>query len=158
MTHISFAVTAQLISAFVFTKRIVQSFFYLNPKFQASSHLLWLYSPVCVGPGWKPRRPVFSQRGSNHLPAQQRLRSAGASILSLSCALNTGTMYLIRILGGARWLSGRALDFGARGGEFETHLCHVVSLSKTLYSPKVLVIPGKQWLRPDMTEKLLTGM
>ena len=32
--------------------------------FQASSHLQWLYSPVCVGPGWKPRRPVFSQRGS----------------------------------------------------------------------------------------------
>ena len=21
-------------------------------------------SPVCVGPGWKPRSPVFSQRGS----------------------------------------------------------------------------------------------
>ena len=39
----------------------------LLPKseIQASSHLLWLYSPVCVGPGRKPRRPVFSQRGSN---------------------------------------------------------------------------------------------
>ena len=36
----------------------------LNPKFQASSHLVWLYSLVCVGPGRKPRRPVFSQRGS----------------------------------------------------------------------------------------------
>ena len=34
----------------------------LSPKFQASSYLLWLYSPVCVGPGRKPRRPVFSQR------------------------------------------------------------------------------------------------
>ena len=52
------------LSAFVFAIRIVQSLFYLNPKFQASSHLLWLYSPVCVGPGRKPRRPVFSQRGS----------------------------------------------------------------------------------------------
>ena len=29
------------------------------------SHLLRLYSPVCVGPSRKPRRPVFSQRGSN---------------------------------------------------------------------------------------------
>ena len=29
-----------------------------------SSHLLLLYSPVCVGPGRKPLRPVFSQRGS----------------------------------------------------------------------------------------------
>ena len=25
----------------------------LNPKFQASSYLLWLYSLVCVGPGRK---------------------------------------------------------------------------------------------------------
>ena len=58
------SVTAKLISAFVFTTWIIQFLFYLNPKFQASSHLLWLYSPVCVGPGRKPRRPVFSQRGS----------------------------------------------------------------------------------------------
>ena len=35
----------------------------LNLKFQASSHLLWLYNPV--GPGQKPRRPFFSQFGSN---------------------------------------------------------------------------------------------
>ena len=40
---------------------------------------------------------------------------------------------------------------------FETYLSRVVSLSKTLYSPKVLVIPRKGWLCPDMTEKLLTG-
>ena len=46
-----------------FTTWIVQSLYFLNLKFQASSHLLWPHSPVCVGPGWKPRRPVFSQRG-----------------------------------------------------------------------------------------------
>ena len=63
-TQISFAVTAKLISAFVFATRIVQSLYYINPKFQASSHVLWLYSLVCVGPGRKPRRPVFSERGS----------------------------------------------------------------------------------------------
>ena len=40
---------------------------------------------------------------------------------------------------------------------FETYLPCVVSLSKTLYSPKVLVIPRYGWLRSDMTEKLLTG-
>ena len=28
------------------------------------SHLLKMYSPVCVGPGRKPRRQVFSRRGS----------------------------------------------------------------------------------------------
>ena len=27
---------------------------FLNPKFQASSYLLWLYSSVCVGPVRKP--------------------------------------------------------------------------------------------------------
>ena len=40
---------------------------------------------------------------------------------------------------GARWLSGRVSDSGARGPGFETYLRRVVSLSKTLYSPKVLV-------------------
>ena len=45
-TQISFAVTAKLISAFVFATRIVQSLYFLNSKFQASSHLLWLYSLV----------------------------------------------------------------------------------------------------------------
>ena len=48
----------------MFPTRIVQSFYFLNLKSHASSHLLWLYSLVCLGPGWKPQRPVFSQRGS----------------------------------------------------------------------------------------------
>ena len=64
-TQISFAVTAKLISAFVLATRILQFLYFLNPKFQASSHPLWLYSLVCVGPGWKPQRPGFSQRGSH---------------------------------------------------------------------------------------------
>ena len=59
--------------------------------------------------------------------------------------------------GESDWLSGRASDSGAKGLGFETYLFRVLSLSKTLYSPKVLVIPRKQWLHPDMTEKLLTG-
>ena len=67
LTQISFPVTAKLISAsklistFVFATRIVRSLFYLNPQFQASSHLVWLYSLVCVGPGPLPRRLVFSE-------------------------------------------------------------------------------------------------
>ena len=44
---------------------------------------------------------------------------------------------------GARWLSGSVSDSGARGPGFETYLRRVVSLSKILYSPKVLVnYPG----------------
>ena len=47
------------------------------------------------------------------------------------------------LAGGARWLSGRVSDSGARGRGFETYRRSVVSLSKTLYSPKVLVnYPG----------------
>ena len=72
--QISFAVTAKLISAFVFASRIVQFLFYLNPKFQASSSFLCLYRSFCVRPGRKPRRPVFSRRGSLHgdnIPMQQ---------------------------------------------------------------------------------------
>ena len=61
---ISFAVTAKLISAFVSATWIVQYLYFLNKKFQVSSHLLWLHSPVYVGPGRKPRRQVFSRRGS----------------------------------------------------------------------------------------------
>ena len=60
-TQISFVVTAKLINAFVFATRIVQSFYFLNPNVQASSNLLWLYSPVCVGPGRRPRRLVSSR-------------------------------------------------------------------------------------------------
>ena len=45
---------AKLISAFVFATRIVQFLFYLNPKFQASSSFLCLYSLICVGPVRKP--------------------------------------------------------------------------------------------------------
>ena len=62
--QISFTVTAKLISAFVFATRIVLFLFFLNPKVQGSSHPLWLYRPVCVRPGRKPQRPVFSHRGS----------------------------------------------------------------------------------------------
>ena len=45
-----------------------------------------------------------------------------------------------------------------RGPGFGPHRRHrVVSLSKTHQLPTVLGKPRKRWLRPDMTEKLLTG-
>ena len=66
-SKISCAVSAHLISALVFATRIVQVLLFLNQKFQASSHLLWLYSPLCVRCGRKPRIRVFSHRGSFHI-------------------------------------------------------------------------------------------
>ena len=61
-TQISFAVTAKLISAFVFATGIEQSLYFLNTKFQGSSHLRWLYSQVFVRPGLKPEDRFFSER------------------------------------------------------------------------------------------------
>ena len=52
-------------------------------------------------------------------------------------------LLLLCLKRGGRWLSGRVSDSGARGLGFETYRRRVVSLSKTLYSPKVLVnYPG----------------
>ena len=57
--------------------------------------------------------------------------------------IQTHTRTNIRTHRGARWLSGRVPDSGARGPGFETYRRRVMSLSKTLYSPKVLVnYPG----------------
>ena len=56
------------------------------------------------------------------------------------------------------WPSVRASDSRARGQGFDTYLRRVVSLSKDTFTPrKKLVIPSKQWLRPNMTEKLFTA-
>ena len=62
--QVSFAVTAKLISAFVFATRIVHFLFFIKPKFHASSFFLKLYMPVCVRPGRNSRRLVFSRRCS----------------------------------------------------------------------------------------------
>ena len=55
------------------------------------------------------------------------------------CYLPISSSIFLYFLRGARWLSGRVSDSGARGPGFETYRRRVVSLSKTLYSPKVLV-------------------
>ena len=63
-------VTAKLISTFVFATQIVHSLFFLNAKFQASNHSLWLCSPVCVGPVLRPERSssyVVAQMYKKHL-------------------------------------------------------------------------------------------
>ena len=48
-TQISRAVTVQLIRAFVFATTIIHSLYFLNSKFQASIHLLWLLVLELVG-------------------------------------------------------------------------------------------------------------
>ena len=43
------------------------------------------------------------------------------------------------------------------GGSILTQVVVLLLEQDTFTSQKVLVIPRKRWLRPDMTEKLLTG-
>ena len=87
-TQISCAVTTQLLSPFVFAIQIVQFLHFLNLKFQAPSHLLRLYSPICVGLDWKPQRQVFSPRGSFTLKALWLLETLfDAAKHSLPCDL-----------------------------------------------------------------------
>ena len=52
--EIKVAVTAYLTNAFVFATRMVQFLYFLNTKFPASSYLLCLHRPICVGPVRKP--------------------------------------------------------------------------------------------------------
>ena len=78
-TQISFAVIAKLISAFVFATWIVQSLYFLKSEILSLRHLLWVYSPVYVRPGWKPK-DKFS-----HDTAQVRLgRCHGADLRECS--------------------------------------------------------------------------
>ena len=66
-------------------------------------------------------------------------------------------LFSLKLARGAQWPSGRVSDPGARGRGFDTYLRRIVSLRKGTFTPrKVLIIPRKRWLRPDMTEKLLT--
>ena len=54
MGQISCAVTADC--AYVFTTPTVRFFLYLFPKFQTSSHLLWMHKPVSLSPGRKRKK------------------------------------------------------------------------------------------------------
>ena len=87
--QISCTVTSQQISIFVFASTIplfpkVQSLYFLNPNFQTTPHLLWLYSLVCVGLGWNAQRQVFSECGSFVLQM-----SLGQRVM-LTCPSNLG--------------------------------------------------------------------
>ena len=89
--------TAKLISAFVFATWTVQSLFFLKQKFQASSHLQCLYSPVCVGPSRKPKLLLFSRTGSNQFyPSESDEGLYGSSSSSssrLSMSRSTSLSY-----------------------------------------------------------------
>ena len=63
--QISLRIRAFWSAPLLFPDWIVWYLYFLCPKFQATTYLLWLRRPVCVLPGRKPQRQVFSWRGSN---------------------------------------------------------------------------------------------
>ena len=83
--------------------------------------------------------------------ADQLHGNCAAPLFSLHKTYNPSTSQIQ----GARWLSGRVRTLERRMG-VQNLPPPVVSLSKTIFSLKVLVIPRKWWLCPDTTEKLLT--
>ena len=86
-TQISFAVTAKLISAFVFATQIVQSLYLLNPKFQASSHLLWLYSHLCRTWSETMKTSFLTMRLIKQISCSTQLNMTGRSSLGHQCRL-----------------------------------------------------------------------
>ena len=102
---------------------------------------MWLYSLVCVGPGQKPRRPVFSQRGSYGMVFLQfcgdsKLHSLLVSIF-MRCAKSVEphhdkTCYLeMRKISGADQLCYCAL-ISAFAFCCKNSIVYLVSKSKTL--------------------------
>ena len=65
-TQISFAVSAKLISVFVFAIRIVQSLYYLNPKLHASSHFEAVQPGLC---GTRSKNPKTGFRTTRFIYA-----------------------------------------------------------------------------------------
>ena len=116
------------------------SVFFLS-NFQTLKFFVTLFSGTV-----RPRRLILGAHMDNGWMYRVYRNQAAAAYLSL---------YFCR---GARWLSGRVSDSGARGPGFETYRRRVVSLSKTLYSPKVLVnYPGSDGSVPTWLKNCWLG-
>ena len=68
------------------------------------------------------------------------------------------SIYTILTRGGALvWWLGHRIPEREVGGSILTQVTVLCPWARHIYLPKVLVIPRKQWLCPNMTEKLFTG-
>ena len=84
---VSYTVTKQLINTFVFHTKTVQFLYFLNSKFQASSHLLWLYCLVHVWLGNKPKDRFSHDVAQLYSYKCQRMHTQTSLICSLSYEL-----------------------------------------------------------------------
>ena len=84
----------------------MQFLFYLNPKFEASSSFLSLYRPVCVGPGRKPRRPVFSRRGSNDPASGVYCSGDQLGLIRIKFFVdNQALLFIIQLMSETTWMA-----------------------------------------------------
>ena len=106
--QISFAVIGKLISTFVFTTEIVQFLYFLyflNPKFQASSHLLCLCSLECVRPVLEPhwcfshdKAHIFAGNRTDQLQSRgtdENRRALSCQQYQIYCSRNQGACRVI---------------------------------------------------------------
>ena len=115
-------VSAKLISAFVFSTWIVWYLYFLNSKFQASSHLQWVYSLVCVRTGQNPH--CWSSHVVAHMTKYKRKKnilnmhfSCHNIVCMMSCltsTVNSGdpvgmASYPDKTFSGGLYLSGQPL-------------------------------------------------
>ena len=81
---------------FVFATQLVQFLFFLNPNFQAISLFLRLYRLVCVGPGRKRQRLVFSRRGSFGSLVSRKVACSLLSQHYMSCMMGKSGLCLCK--------------------------------------------------------------
>ena len=123
---------------FRYIDRIIeQSLYILHTKFQASNHLAWSCSPVCVGPGRKPRRPVFSQRGSNNVFNFGVFGGINPQIVYISDVMRGRKRGRYTLFLCVHFVSLRTLCFSA----YTLFLCiHFVSLRTLCFSAYTLLL------------------
>ena len=115
---------------------------------------MWLYSLVCVKPGRKPRRPVFSQRGSNgpenvHLTSGPGISTMSKVVLAFNIGQGQHTVisYIkfvgIESLNSNHLMSGSKVDL-LKVFPKHVHDNHLGHVTWTIYlnfcSPKRLLI------------------
>ena len=93
-------------------------------------------------------------------PLVWHMQKAGFLMTWLRWKCHTQQKVNLQTLSGERGgLVVNASDPRSRGPGFEPHSGQTMLCpwARHIHSPKVLVIPRKWWLRPNMTEKLFTG-
>ena len=67
---------------------------FLKIKIYASSHLLWVYSPVCIGPGKKKTKIGFVVTWLSHMRTKIKLNDKTIEWMFEPCREKTGFLHM----------------------------------------------------------------